>query len=353
MTAVSITGAHHVTLKNLAIRHSRGNGVEAIHNATFVRVEGCDVSGHGQHGIVIVGSDSGVASSHVHSVGCAGIRVIGGDALTLTPGRCYATDNTVSNMALWKRTYNPGIFWNGVGNTYSGNTVRNSPHVCVLGGGNEGTPWGYNTNTAAKFQGSGSQCTFDNNTLDTCAYECSDCGAFYSCGQMGGAFTNRGNVLKHSTFTNIGAPGASASAAVYLDDIMSGWTVTDNTVRKAARGFLIGGGRRHKLLRNSFVSTDYPMFFDNRGMTFQKAYCQSQGIPAVQALLYKNSPWPVQYPELLNVTTDHECWPAHNLVADNTYDSASKAFWSPGGQSCGSDSTFRSWLSDAHNNTRV
>ena len=102
--------------------------------------------------------------------------------------------------SLWKRTYVPGIFWQGVGNNYSYNTVTNGPHNCMLGGGNEDWPWGLGNMEV----GSGSQCVFQGNTLDTCAYECGDCGAFYTCGQGGSAWVNRGNVVRNATFRNIG-----------------------------------------------------------------------------------------------------------------------------------------------------
>lgn len=171
LAAVNVT-ADHVTLRNLAIRHSRGNGVVAM-NVTGLRVESCDISGHGQHGVVIVGDQSGVDSSRVYSVGCSGVRVSGGVARTLTPGKSYATRNIITDFALHKRTYNPGVFWNGIGNNYSHNIVSNSPHNCFLGGGNQGVPWGQSVRS-----GDGSDCLFDGNTLDTCAYECGDCGAF-------------------------------------------------------------------------------------------------------------------------------------------------------------------------------
>ena len=54
--------------------------------------------------------------------------------------------------------------------------MHNSPHNCFLGGGNEGVPYGSVVET-----GSGSDCLFEGNTLDTCVYECGDCGAFCEC----------------------------------------------------------------------------------------------------------------------------------------------------------------------------
>jgi hypothetical protein len=125
-----------------------------------------------------------------------------------------------------------------VGNTYSHNLILNSPHNCITGGGNDPPPFSNGTGAAIP-SGSGSECDFFNNTLDTCAYECQDCvrpvlrrscpqallwlssiaikfltwrgslrglvqGAFYTCGQQGQAWVNRGNKLRSTVFRNIG-----------------------------------------------------------------------------------------------------------------------------------------------------
>ncbi len=117
------------------------------------------------------------------------------------------------------------MYWNGVGNNYSHNKVSNSPHVCFLGGGNEGQPFGGDNVES----GAGSQCVFDSNVLDSCVYECADCGAFYTSGVDGMAWVNRGNVLTNNTFTNIGSIG------VYLDDQMSGDTITASSSSSSSR----------------------------------------------------------------------------------------------------------------------
>ena len=101
-----------------------------------------------------------------------------------------------------------GIHWAGVNNTYSHNTLTSAPHNCMLGGGNEGD---------------GVNCLFEYNTFDRCAFESSDTGAFYTCGQQASAFVNRGNVLRHSSFSNVRNTGGSGVQgitlqAVYLDD---------------------------------------------------------------------------------------------------------------------------------------
>ena len=71
--ATDVSGSSHITLRGLGIHHSRGNGLLAI-NVTGVRVEDCEISGHGQHGVVMNGTDSGVHGSSVYSVGCSGVQ---------------------------------------------------------------------------------------------------------------------------------------------------------------------------------------------------------------------------------------------------------------------------------------
>jgi hypothetical protein len=40
-------------------------------------------------------------------------------------------------------------------------------------------------------------------TISLCGQQCGDCGAFYTCGQAGMAYVNRGNRLVRNTFSNI------------------------------------------------------------------------------------------------------------------------------------------------------
>ena len=100
--------------------------------------------------------------------------VVGGVARTLTHGKMYATRNRIWDFALWMRSYHPGVRWGGVGNDYSHNWIHNSPHNCITGGGNDAPPWSDASLATAIESGAGSECIFDNNTLDTCAYECQD-----------------------------------------------------------------------------------------------------------------------------------------------------------------------------------
>eukprot|EP00037_Helgoeca_nana_P004943 m.48610 g.48610 ORF g.48610 m.48610 type:complete len:263 (+) comp15924_c0_seq1:128-916(+) len=157
--------------QNIVVMHARGKGVMAV-GVKQAKIFNMNSSLHGQQGIYMTSAlDSEISGVSVTNTGCAAIRAHGGDANTLTPGNLIVNNNHVSQFALWKRTYQAGIHWNGVANTYSNNVVTDGPHNCFLGGGNEADA---NISLAAVDN------VFDGNTLDRCSYEAADTGAFCS-----------------------------------------------------------------------------------------------------------------------------------------------------------------------------
>ena len=129
------------------------------------------------------------------------------------------------------------VHWGGVNNTYAHNVVSLGPHNCMLGGGNE---------VPSDVGGVGN--VFEYNVLEQCAFESSDTGAFYSCGQQATAFVNPANELRHNVFRDIvNTEGSGVQAitiqAVYLDDQMSAWHVWNNSFYNCTTGTFVGGGR--------------------------------------------------------------------------------------------------------------
>ena len=165
--------------------------------------------------------DTTLSDSNVSS-GC-GAMVHGGDSTRLEKGNLVVRNCRVTKFALWKRTYEAGLHFSGVSNLYEGNTIIDSPHNCILGGGNEAD----SSTTSAV------DCVFRRNVLDTCSYEAATLGLF-TCGQAGTAFINRNNTIYNNTFKNIrnvvgtGVQVASVQA-IYLDDQMSGWSIFENS----------------------------------------------------------------------------------------------------------------------------
>ena len=134
---VDLSNSSHVELHEMHVLHGRNVGVLAD-NVSDVHVVSVNSSLHTRHGVHMVRAvDSTVQYCTVVAVGCEGIRAHGGSAASLEPGNVSVVDNTVSQFARHKRTYQAGIHWSGVGNFYSRNLVSDAPHVCFLGGGNE------------------------------------------------------------------------------------------------------------------------------------------------------------------------------------------------------------------------
>ena len=328
---VNLSGSRHTSLESMQVLHGRGVGVLAT-DVADVHIHGINSSLHTRQGIWLHGVNSSITSSSISAVGCAGIRAHGGNAELFVRGNLNVSWNYVHGFARWKRTYQAGIHWAGVGNTYSHNTVTDGPHNCFLGGGNEADG---NTTVA------GVDCTFEGNMLDTCAYEAADAGAFYSCGQQGTAFVNRGNTIVGNVFRNVrntegtGVQTAGVSA-IYLDDEMSGWNLTNNTFVNCQTATVIGGGRRNIVANNRYERCDLAVHMDNRGMGGQQPdhvpNCTTVCEPlrsgctcnwgAAKWMVTQSkaaAQWLARFPFMASIRTDRLGQPAYNAVVGNTY----------------------------------
>ena len=260
--------------------------------------------------------------SFVLGVGCMGVVATGGNASTLARGNVSVVGSRVTAPAQWKRSYMPGIYFGGVGNSYVSNVVEWSPHNCMLGGGDFGD---------------GVDLLVEGNLLSHCAYETVDAGGFYSSGQRGSAFVNRGNVLRSNTIEfvrdeeGMGVQVAS-SQAVYLDDQMSGWLVVNNTIRDSQVGILIGGGRRNIVVNNSFVRVGTMVYLNAQGTNFDRPsdFCSDVSPPlstqcntgAAEWMLTKApaaAEWAARWPEITTIKSDQLGYPFGTQIKGNTF----------------------------------
>ena len=193
--------------------------------------------------------------------------------------------------------------------------------------------------------------------LNRTVYECIDAGAFY----VGRSWSQRGNVFRNNIIDTVRPAEKLAQASCsqngfYLDDEMSGWEFSGNTVINASTGVLLGGGRRNNISGNSLYC-DADIHFDNRGMNWQSRSCQlncsaSMGTScfhaSLEALNWQHPPYAVHYPEIVDIYEEKPCVPVFNVIADNTYcHKKSRA----GGKFIDRDaSTISDWGSRIHGN---
>ena len=303
--------ASNINVAGITFQHTRQAAVEAfdVQNVWFVN---CSASCNAGNGIMIRRAlFSGIVGCHVHQTGCTGIAVTGGDFEGLQQGCNAAVANHIHHFALWKRTYNPGVLWSGVGNVYAHNDVHDGPHNGFLGGGNEG---------------GGVACLHEHNTLHKLAFETADVGAFYSCGQSGTGWSNPANSFNDIVRFDELYDTTALVSGVYLDDQMSFYVVFNNSFNNTQQGIEIGGGRSNIISGNSFNSTYRVLYIDARGSTWQKDRCTApdgdlwQGLENVR---YNRPPWSAAFPYLQNISSELPCFPAptqfsHNSFCNNT-----------------------------------
>jgi hypothetical protein len=337
------------SLVDLEVRDGREAGVVAV-GVRGLTIERLRVHAHGTHGVVVSGArDSSIRQVNVSDVGCSGIRATGGDAQSLERGNVSVEGCRVERVARWKRSYMPGIYFGGVGNRYVGNDVRWSPHNCMHGGGDFGDAV---------------DVLVANNTLSDCTYETADSGGFYTCGQRGSAFTNRGNELRGNTFSRVrntrgmGVQIAS-NQAVYLDDQMSGWLVAGNAFIDCQVGAFVGGGRRNAIVNNSFTRVGTVQYLNDQGDGFDAStvHCTEEAPPfsttcstgAARWMATKASAWRewrLRWPEMVNISTDHSGPPYRTSVRGNTYCDCGALLNVPAAQA-------RKWLVEVEGNVET
>ena len=316
------SSVHHAALSDLVVRDGRHAGIAAAATVGLA-IERVEVRAVGTHAIDLTGArDAVVRDSVVEDVGCSGIRATGGEAATLTAGNVTVARNRIRHFAQWKRSYMPGIYFGGVSNAYTGNDVAWSPHNCIMGGGD--------------FEDA-VEITVANNTVSDCTFETGDAGAFYTCGQRGTAFVNRGNVLRNNTFARIRNTAGlgvqiASNQAVYLDDQMSGWRVEDNRFVDCHVGALVGGGRRNTIADNTFVRCGTVLYINDQGRTWDAGTvnctdvappfattCSSGAARWMLSEAPAAAQWAARWPEMARIGDEAPGLPYKTSLRRNTY----------------------------------
>eukprot|EP00966_Prymnesium_polylepis_P081632 1891100-Prymnesium_polylepis.2 len=118
--------------------------------------------------------------------------------------------------------------------------------------------------------------------------------------------------------------------AVYMDDMMSGWTIENNSFEDNMIGAWFGGGRDHIVRGNHFERCDLGIHWDNRGVTWERGrcFCDDRCDPrigkhcdcdpgAVEWLTGINPEIAARWPAMLNLT--YQGSPAFNRVENNSF----------------------------------
>jgi hypothetical protein len=238
---VRLDGASDVILHGLTLEAGRGSGVE-IHGGSGVTLADCTLRNLGNVGVIIRdGTGHRVTGCEVAHTGDAAIDIQAGDRATLTPANHVVDDCHLHHYARWSRTYQAAVHVGGVGARVAHNLIHDAPHTAVLYWGNEVEITG--------------------NEIYRVCLETGDAGAIYT----GRDYTFRGNAIRDNFIHHMGGVGMG-TAAIYMDDCVSGHDIGGNTVWYGD-GIWLGGGRDFFIHDNLFVACRKGIAFDARGVS--------------------------------------------------------------------------------------
>ena len=253
---VTMDKVKYVEWQNVTFAKSNGHGI-LMKDCENVEIAGCNFFDLGQRAVFMGdpddmdvntgahgGSSNTVRSCDIARMGQGGIYLGGGNRYSLTPGNNKVVNCDISDFATIKRTYSPAVEMVGCGNSTERNRIWNAPHTAIMFSGND--------------------MLIEGNDIFNVCYETADVGAIYSVRR----WSYQGTLVKNNYIHDLINTGGIGSAAVYVDDLGSGVTMTENLlVNIPGYTTLFGGGRDNSITNNIQVNygNGRGLQYDNRG----------------------------------------------------------------------------------------
>lgn len=298
---LTFEGASHIRWEGFQFEAARQAPI-TISGGEGVYIEHCELRNAGGYAVVVDGGRRHqVRGCHIHNTGKGGVYMAGGDCESLTPGDHLAADNHIHHFSRIDRTYTPAIKLGGVGQIARSNHIHHAPHNGIQVVGNDHL--------------------IENNELHHLCLETGDVGAFYACPRD---WTQRGTVVRGNVFHHISGPGQCGAMGVYLDDMTSGFTVTDNLFYKTSNALHLGGGRDNVFDRNILIDCERALHVDARATNWAANHVNGPLSSGQKTLpeKYREAPldspaWRERYPELQGLLDDEPAKPKGNRIRDN------------------------------------
>lgn len=243
---VTIDGAENVTLQGFVITMGRENGV-TINDSKNVLIRDCEISVFEKFGGVINGGKNcGFDNCEVTETGTGGIDLTGGDETNLEKGEHFVKNCKIHNFTLIKKSYAPGIYMKGAGNTASHNELYNCDHAAII------------------FEGPDMVIEF--NHFYDIGHNSTDMGAIYA----GRSLTRMGTEIRYNYFEHLGSTfqGTHGMQSIFLDDGLSGTFVHHNVFGPGSGpnyATKIYGGQENYFTSNLYLDTPFVNFNQSFG----------------------------------------------------------------------------------------
>lgn len=301
-TVLNLDSVSFLTFENVVIEFSR-DAIVLMNNSSNITFDNVIIENGGNMAINVTGGVGLlVNNSVVRGAGNGAVFLYSGDRVLLSPAQHTIQQTTLSYSNRYMYCYVPMVALANCGNRIIDSELFGGPHQGVFISGNDHTLFGTH--------------------LHDLVQAMSDSGAVY----MGRDWTYRGNVIAHNVFERINSVDAGNDvSAVYLDDMVSGFNITDNVFTDVSRALLLGGGRDIVFSRNFINGSGghAAVTFDNRGMGWASKSCTPPSGELVQFLTrvpYNTSAtWIDAFPGLVHILDNTPCEPRGNSIMNNTY----------------------------------
>jgi Right handed beta helix region len=290
----NLTGAE---LRKLNFGETRGHGI-VVEDCNDVELVDLDIRDVGRYAISVRGGARvRVDNSTVDNTGSYGIVLDGGDRATLRSGGHAIARSLITRPGQWVQTPSASVRLLGVGQAVRDTALLDAPQSAIYFDGNNHL--------------------IERNRIERACGIATDCGAIYS----GRDWTFRGNAIRANTIAHlVPAVAGRTVAAIYLDDMLSGTSVTQNLVLASPYGVLIGGGRDNVVTNNLFVDSTVPIHVDDRALDWaSRAVAPGEVMrQRLAAVPYQSQTWSAAYPELARMIIERAAWPDSNRVVSNS-----------------------------------
>lgn len=294
---VEMEGVSRVTFEGITWEFGCNDAIR-VKDGERCLFAGCTVRHFAGNGVTIRGgTDHGLLSCDIYSMGRGGTVVSGGDRKSLLPGRHFVENCHIHDLSRIDHTYTPAVLMEGVGNRIAHNLMEDVRSSAIRLEGNDHT--------------------VEFNEIRHVVWESDDQGG----ADMFGDPTYRGNVYRYNYWHHIGnwrKPDEGpecGQAGIRLDDSISGVLIYGNvfhhcaTGRAGFGGVQIHGGKDNIIDNNIFARCRSAISFSPWKQDRWTAFVGDRlDAPAIDRTLYLR-----RYPDLARLTEE----PNVNTVSRN------------------------------------
>lgn len=286
---ISVDGAAYLNLEGLTITSSKKNGI-VVNGADHCVIDNCTLTNfEGRAASIDKSTNSGLQNSEIAYTAVTALYLGGGDYQTMTPGNNFISNCRIHETNQYRTMNDGGILLRGVKNTFSNNEVYNITDLAL----NFAIAGGSDTSL---------DCVIENNSFHDVILNGKDMAAVYG----GRDARCQGIIIRNNHFYDLGNNDASypsfAGNAVYMDDGLSGATVTGNIFGPGAssdyiEAVKINCGHNNVITNNLFIDVPCALnvYIDSRfetGMTSDSGYGIASSLRAVWNNELYTARWP-------------------------------------------------------------